>query len=64
MGLTMQTKPGKHGTLKLFRIAYRDGAGCPTFTQTCWAYDREHAEERFLDAPDADGWEIISITYA
>ena len=50
--------------MKRYRIEYRDDCdpGCPIFKTTIKAYDREHAVERFLDAPDGEGWEIISIT--
>lgn len=57
-------KPGKHGTLYLFEIKYRDEGdpASPTFEQKEWAYDPEHAEDKFWDAPDSDGWRILSIT--
>lgn len=52
--------------MKRYRIEYRDDCdpGCPTFTTHVRAYDREHAIERFHDAPDGDGWEILKITEA
>lgn len=56
------TKPGRHGTLYLYKIVYRD-RGDPTFGQDTirlWAYDKEHAEERFYDDPD-ETWTIVSI---
>ena len=46
-----------------YRIRYRDDGdyGCPIFTCFVRAHDREEAELKFLDAPDGDGWEILSI---
>lgn len=56
-----RTKKGKYGTLYLYRIAYRDlDPACPRFTTKLWAYNREHAEERFFDPCDPD-WKILSI---
>ena len=50
--------------LNSFCIKYRDDSdpGCPVFTTHVRAYDAEGARERFLDAPDGEGWEIIEIT--
>jgi hypothetical protein len=31
------------------------------FSQVVRAWDRESAEEAFWDAPDAEGWDIVSI---
>jgi len=48
--------------LRRFRIRYRDlDPACPEFACTVRAYDREHAEIVFFDAPDGDGWKILSI---
>jgi hypothetical protein len=57
------TKPGMHGPLFRYAIEYRDAYDpcCPIFTQHTWAYNLEHAEDRFFDAPDAEGWEILSL---
>lgn len=56
----MLTKPGRHGTLYLYEVAYRDGgAGEFSATWRCYAYDAEHAQEKFLEGPDADGWEML-----
>jgi hypothetical protein len=56
------TKPGKHGTLYLYEIRYRDGGdGHFEATCRCYAYDAEHAQEKFLGGPDADGWEILGV---
>ena len=62
------TKPGKHGTLYLYEIAYTDRPerddGQPYYndTQRVWAYDLDHAVEKFYDAEDSDGWRATSIT--
>ena len=56
-----QTKQGKHGTLYRYAIDYRDS--CDKFiggTQYLWAYDIEHAEEKFYDAEDSYGWVAVS----
>lgn len=44
------TKPGKHGTLYLYRIVYRnDGPDdLQRFTWRTYAYDAEHALNKFL----------------
>ena len=46
-----------------YRIKYRDESdlGCPVFSCVLKAHDREHAIERFHDAPDGDGWEIVDV---
>jgi len=46
-----------------YRVRYTDESdtGCPVFSYTCRAFNREHVEERFYDSPDADGWKIVSI---
>ena len=57
------TKPGMHGTLFRYAIDYTDSHNpcCPIFTQCVWAYNLEHAEIKFFDSPDADGWKIITL---
>jgi hypothetical protein len=60
------TKPGKHGTLYLFRVTYED-AGDPGFGRDAvrlWAYDAEHAIDRFHDYDDDPDWRIVSVTKA
>jgi hypothetical protein len=56
------TKPGRHGTLYLYEVVYRDRINSAFGNDTIrlWAYDREHLEERFYDDPD-ESWEIISV---
>ena len=56
-----QTKKGAHGTLYRFRIRYRDEGdeGFPDMDWYTWAYNQDHAEERFFDIDE--GWRIVSI---
>ena len=58
---TPRTKAGTFGTLYLFAVRYRDCVDrcCPTFTWRAWAYDAEHALDKFHSGPDADGWEPV-----
>lgn len=59
--MSLITKPGKHGTLYLFAIAYEDT--CDRFNtgvSRIWAYDAEHAEEKFYDGDDS-GWRATKI---
>lgn len=61
------TKPGKHGTLFRFVIMYRDSdPACPAFDWRCWAYDTEHALDKFWSASDGDGdgWTVLSTARA
>ncbi len=61
------SKPGKHGTLHLFEIAYTDKPerddGQPYYngTSRVWAYDADHAVEKFYDGEDDSGWRATSI---
>lgn len=57
-----QTKPGRHGTLYKFHIKYRDkyDYASPDFDWYTWAYNHEHAEDRFLESDDT-GWKILSV---
>ena len=53
------SRPGKHGTLYLFRVRYSpDGELCAPgeFSWTCWAYDEEHAQERWDDGNEDQGY--------
>lgn len=57
------TKAGRYGTLTLYSITYSHDPldrGFGTAKVRLWAYDREHAIERFYD--DDDGWRPISVT--
>lgn len=58
------SKRGLHGTLYRFKIIYRDrvDAGSSDFDTYVWAYDAEHAEDKFFDSPDDDGWEIVLLS--
>jgi len=43
-------------------IRYSDASpGAPVFTWRTRAYSAEHAEEKFLDGPDGDGWRVLSV---
>jgi hypothetical protein len=58
------SKPGKHGTLHLYAIEYGDVTGvgeAPTYVSTLrtWAYDIDHALEKFYDADD--GFKALKI---
>lgn len=61
--MTIQiSKPGKHGTLHLFAVAYEDSFD--PFNKgviRTWAYDEEHAYEKFYDSDDADGWTVTKV---
>ena len=56
------TKPGEHGTLYRYVVTYTDRSdpGCPEMTWHCWAYNLEHAEDKFYSSDD-DGWSIINL---
>lgn len=53
------TKPGKHGTLYRYRIAYEIDPGV-WFTWSTWAYDADHAVDRWLETA-SDGYEDCQI---
>lgn len=59
--MSFVSKPGKHGTLHLFLLRYRDkdDPASPTFEWKTWAYDSEHALDRFHDFDD-EGWKVVS----
>ncbi len=57
------TKPGKHGTLKLWLVTYTD-ADNPAFGESSfrtWAYDQEAAALAFQENNEEDSWEIVKI---
>ena len=56
------TRPGKFGTLYLYELTYTDTSDSGMGELTCrlWAYNLEHAEDKFYGAPDADGWTLLS----
>jgi hypothetical protein len=55
------SKPGKHGTLYRWEIEYKStDSGSPVFTTHTWAYNLEHAVERFFDGADED-WKIVRL---
>lgn len=50
-----RTKPGKYGTLYLYRVIYRNRfVPDETFITNLWAYNPEHAEERFDDEGESE----------
>ena len=54
---------GEIEMLRRFRIEYQDESGDgPVFCDVWRGHDEEHAVERFLSAPDAEGWRVVSIT--
>src|ERR1700751_854003 len=53
------SKPGPHGTLYRHSIVYTDqgDSGFGEATWNTWAYDPQHAVDRFYESPDGDtGW--------
>lgn len=62
MAQAFVSKPGRHGTLYRFRIRYTDVADpcCMPDDWYVWAYNAEHAEQKFFDSDD-DGWKILGI---
>lgn len=53
-----RAKPGAHGTLYLYAVPYQDGSDRDSCgTSRLWAYDAEHAAERFYDTDDT-GWRV------
>lgn len=56
-------KPGQHGPLYLYRFTYTDVSdpGFGQATWRCWAYDKEHAREKFFDTPDGDDWRVLKV---
>jgi hypothetical protein len=54
-------RPGKHGTLYLWRFRYTpDAQMCAGEDWTCWAYDEDHARERWTDTDEDGGWLLLS----
>lgn len=58
------TKEGKYGTLYRYEITYSDAVNGNDAmfygTWRCWAYDSEHAIEKFTEGGDGEGWRLIS----
>ena len=57
------TKPGKYGTLRLYRVHYRDGndPAAPAFTSCVWRYSTAHVYEAFTESLEGDSWEIVRV---
>ncbi len=54
-----ESKPGKHGTLYLFEITYRDTSDHDiSFKNRVYRYDLDHVELMFY-SEDSDGWELV-----
>ena len=49
--------------MNVYYIRYKDenDPGCPEFSTTIKGHDAEHAELRFYEAIDSDGWKILSV---
>ena len=58
----MIAKPGKHGTLYRYAITYTDrgDGGFGRDVWHTWAYDENHALDRFYDDGD-EGWKHLDI---
>lgn len=54
------TKKGEHGTLYRWRFRYSPDPLIVAFDYHwhCWAYDREHAWEKWLDSHEDDGFDV------
>jgi hypothetical protein len=59
---TPVSKPGKHGTLYLHLLRYTDASdpSSPVFETRIWAYNSDHAIDKFFDSEDSDGWTVLS----
>lgn len=61
------TKPGKHGVLSRFKVAFESRFGDEgRESYSTWAYDKEHAEEKFWEwlqqyNPGKDEFRVLSI---
>lgn len=60
------TKPGRHGTLYLYAVTYRDryDPGMGQDTIRIWAYNLDDVEDRFYDESGdetGDGFVIVDI---
>lgn len=49
---------------KCFVVKYTDECDPASFGSAewrCFAFDAEHAEMKFLESEDSDGWKILSV---
>ena len=54
------TKNGVHGTMYKYAVRYQDEHDeHNNGLWHCWAYDGEHAIEKFYTSEDADGWVVV-----
>jgi hypothetical protein len=61
--VSYQKKAGKYGTLYRFKVRYKDPYD-PAFGVAdwyTWAYDATHAEERFYETGEDEGWKVVSV---
>jgi hypothetical protein len=60
---TPRTKPGQYGTLYLYAVTYTDPSdfAIGELVQRIWAYNIEHALDRFYGSEDADGWKALRV---
>lgn len=58
--MNARNKPGKHGTLYLYEITYRDAGGSPDFKSRVWRYSLEHVRDAFHDSEDPY-WTLVSV---
>jgi hypothetical protein len=54
------TKDGQHGKLYRYEIEYLAAPDAPPYKWRCWAYEFEHAIEKFNDGDE--GFEATRIT--
>lgn len=57
MPAPFRTKIGEHGTLYRFAVPYSGGEGHSAEWQ-CWAYDAEHARDKFEESDEGEGWKV------
>jgi hypothetical protein len=57
------TKPGQHGALYRYTIEYTDECdnGFGVARWNCWAYNVEHALDKFDDGDDGAGWKALRV---
>lgn len=57
------TRQAQYGTQYLYEVTYTDPSDecIGEQTQRLWAYNIEHALDRFYGAIDADGWKALRV---
>lgn len=64
-GVVEASKPGKYGTLHRYVVSYACETGDPgmgRFEWACWAYDEEHARNKFFESDE--GWRVTGVRRA